>query len=69
MIKNIYLVAATRTIVIVAILCAVTITFLGISCLWMKMFNISSDAAWFLTCVLGVVGSVFYNSLQDARND
>ena len=69
MIKNVYLAAATRTVVIVGILCAVAIAFLGISCLWMKLFDINPNAAWILTSMLGILGSIFYSSLQDARNE
>ena len=68
-VKNVYLVAATKTAVFVGILLSVAVAFLGVSYLWMWVFGIGYDAAWLLTSLLGIVVFMFNFNLKDARRD
>ena len=66
-VKNVYLVAATKTAVFVGILLSVAVAFLGVSYLWMWVFGIGYDAAWLITSLLGIVVFMFNSNLKDAR--
>ena len=68
-VKNVYLVAATKTAVFVGILLSVAVAFLGVSYLWMWVFGIGYDDAWLLTSLLGIVVFMFNFNLKDARRD
>ena len=68
-VKNVYLVAATKTAVFVGILLSVAVAFLGVSYLWMWVFGIGYDAAWLITSLLGIVVFMFNSNLKDARRD
>ena len=68
-VKNVYLVAATKTAVFVGILLSVAVAFLGVSYLWMWVFGIGYDAAWLLTSLLGIVVIMFNFNLEEARRD
>ena len=68
-VKNVYLVAATKTAVFVGILLSVAVAFLGVSYLWMWVFGIGYDAAWLPTSLLGIVVFMFNFNLKDARRD
>ena len=69
MAKNIYLTAAGKTAAFVGIMCLVGLAFSLLCHLWMWLFDVSYDAAWTITLLLGIIGFTFDLNLWNARHD